>query len=191
MRFAALLAAVVALWVQPAAAVILPFGLAFEGTRYFDDRYGEYPLPTDPTRGGFDFDTDTNLVTFFYIDLGTPIFDLDQDINAMLAAHPGCDVDCFVTAINGSAWRFEGTGGLGNNARLDLEFTGGGFNDMVSKSFYVGNPPYNFGEFGTYSVRGPIPEPSTWALMLLGFGVIGWAMRNQRSYQAISTFGQT
>lgn len=29
-----------------------------------------------------------------------------------------------------------------------------------------------------------VPEPATWAMMLLGFGAIGWAMRRRRSVEA-------
>ncbi|MBK6298156.1 MAG: PEP-CTERM sorting domain-containing protein [Sphingomonadales bacterium] len=35
---------------------------------------------------------------------------------------------------------------------------------------------------------GPIPEPATWGMMILGFGVIGAAMR-RRSYRASIYFG--
>lgn len=33
----------------------------------------------------------------------------------------------------------------------------------------------------TFAVSGGVPEPATWALMLLGFGVIGTAMRRRRA----------
>ena len=33
---------------------------------------------------------------------------------------------------------------------------------------------------GLGSIAGSLPEPSTWALMLLGFGAIGAAMRRTR-----------
>jgi hypothetical protein len=33
----------------------------------------------------------------------------------------------------------------------------------------------------TESIVNGVPEPSTWAMMLLGFGAIGWAVRRQRS----------
>lgn len=37
------------------------------------------------------------------------------------------------------------------------------------------------GSIASFSIRqtnpAPVPEPATWALMLLGFGAIGWAMR--------------
>lgn len=33
---------------------------------------------------------------------------------------------------------------------------------------------------GTINVAPPVPEPATWAMMLLGFGAIGYAMRRRR-----------
>jgi hypothetical protein len=37
----------------------------------------------------------------------------------------------------------------------------------------------------------PVPEPSTWALMLLGFGAIGAGLRaHRRSYRATARLGQ-
>jgi hypothetical protein len=41
--------------------------------------------------------------------------------------------------------------------------------------------------FRTASGNGAIPEPSTWAMMLLGFGAVGFAMR-RRSSRAIARF---
>jgi hypothetical protein len=42
---------------------------------------------------------------------------------------------------------------------------------------------------GTYSgtlafAAGGVPEPTTWALMILGFGVVGFAMRNKKAAAA-------
>ena len=43
------------------------------------------------------------------------------------------------------------------------------------------NPNANgFSNAALYSVRPPVPEPATWAMMLLGFGGIGAAMRRSR-----------
>jgi hypothetical protein len=28
---------------------------------------------------------------------------------------------------------------------------------------------------------GAVPEPGTWAMLILGFGAIGWALRNQQT----------
>ncbi len=36
----------------------------------------------------------------------------------------------------------------------------------------------------TLSVSGGVPEPATWAMMMLGFGAIGYAMRRQKAHAA-------
>ncbi|MCH8615719.1 FxDxF family PEP-CTERM protein [Sphingomonas sp. SM33] len=36
-------------------------------------------------------------------------------------------------------------------------------------------------------VQAAVPEPSTWAMMLVGFGAIGFAMRRRRGGQALAT----
>ncbi len=36
----------------------------------------------------------------------------------------------------------------------------------------------------TYSAAGAVPEPATWALMILGFGAVGGAMRRRQSVAA-------
>ena len=33
---------------------------------------------------------------------------------------------------------------------------------------------------------GSVPEPGTWAMMLLGFGAIGWQLRRRRTSQALA-----
>jgi len=32
-----------------------------------------------------------------------------------------------------------------------------------------------------FTAVGAVPEPATWMMMLLGFGVIGWRVRSRRS----------
>lgn len=63
---------------------------------------------------------------------------------------------------------------------LRLDFSGGGFNDSVVEPLYLGGPPYRFGVAGVYSVIGQVPEPATWALMVLGFAAVGYAARRKQ-----------
>lgn len=185
MRFARLLAAVAALWVQPANATVLEYGLRFDGTLTYDPAYVVPPMGFhSPYTGTFRFDTATNLLEKFNAYLGVPVPDFTADINEMLGRHPGCDINCFITAINGSGWSFE-SGPSGPNAMgsVQLSFTGGGFNEFLSQAAYMGNPPYRFRAGGTYIVTGLVPEPATWAMMLVGFGAIGWSIR--RKCQAV------
>lgn len=35
-------------------------------------------------------------------------------------------------------------------------------------------------QFGTFAADAAVPEPGTWALMILGFGLVGWQLRRQR-----------
>jgi hypothetical protein len=46
------------------------------------------------------------------------------------------------------------------------------------------NTSYNPGYEGVVSLAGGVPEPATWALMILGFGAIGGAMRRRQSVAA-------
>jgi len=52
---------------------------------------------------------------------------------------------------------------------------------QVSSTEFVGNAFHGFGnESFTLNVSGAVPEPGTWAMMLLGFGAIGIAMRRRK-----------
>lgn len=55
---------------------------------------------------------------------------------------------------------------------------GGGLHNLVVNGTSGGGASFA----GTVSVSpvSPIPEPSTWALMLLGFGVVGYSLRRRR-----------
>ncbi|MEO6716269.1 MAG: PEPxxWA-CTERM sorting domain-containing protein, partial [Novosphingobium sp.] len=40
-----------------------------------------------------------------------------------------------------------------------------------------------------YITSGGVPEPSTWAMMLLGFGMIGFAMRKRSNMRTAVSYG--
>ena len=81
-----------------------------------------------------------------------------------LVGRIGSDFQLLGANFNGTAW------GTGN---LELFYWDGFSGD-------------NFGEI-TFNF-GAVPEPSTWALVILGFGVIGSGLRRQRKTRAALTF---
>lgn len=143
MRFAMLATLAAVLWVQPAQAVTVTYGLRFEGTKYFDSRYGVYPdYQPLPIIGSFTFNTDTNLLEALRFSLIQPTPDLTADFQAAFNRHPGCDLNCVIAAMDGSGWTFDArhfgdAGGL-------LSFGLSRLNDGVSQELYTGRPPYNF-----------------------------------------------
>lgn len=80
------------------------------------------------------------------------------------------------------------------NALIYNDDGGAGTNSLINYSLNTGTSYFavvtGFGtdDFGPYTltIRGPgsavagVPEPSTWAMMLIGFGAIGVAMRRRR-----------
>jgi|SRR5579871_2935855 len=59
------------------------------------------------------------------------------------------------------------------NGRFTFVFSGGEeFNKLV---FSSGNPAFEFSD-----ISAAVPEPATWAMMILGFGFVGFMMRSNR-----------
>lgn len=80
----------------------------------------------------------------------------------------GCPLtDCYLSGTQGGFFSFQSF-----NARLSLDqltFSGSNFN-------FVRGGPVD----GTFVAVGLVPEPSTWAMMLIGFAAIGMALRGTR-----------
>ena len=75
-------------------------------------------------------------------------------------------------------------GGGASGGGYALFYNVGGFTSGTEYSFnltnYFPNTP-GFSHLTVYDeTAGPVPEPATWAMMLLGFGGIGMAMRRSR-----------
>jgi len=101
----------------------------------------------------------------FVFDFGTDAFEGTMDGGATSTATPG---------ISAVAWTFTILSGTGRFLGASGTFQGEGLTDarvrpsLVSVSF-LGN------------INAPaVPEPGTWAMMILGFGGIGLAMRRGR-----------
>ena len=88
-----------------------------------------------------------------------------------------------------AAFLFANSGGLANMPSSSSDYTGGNFvynnagNNFASLSstnWSVAQPDVWF----KATFNGAVPEPETWALMLLGFGAMGVAMRRDRKKRA-------
>ena len=66
--------------------------------------------------------------------------------------------------------------------QLDPVFLAAGPHTITVKGSIIAGPnaPGGGAYSGTINVAPPVPEPATWAMMLLGFGAIGFAMRRRR-----------
>ena len=77
-----------------------------------------------------------------------------------------------------------GAGVYQNSARLNFGFLlGSGFTPNTDSSYSV-NLTSNGNSLTAYARIGagaPVPEPATWAMMILGFGLVGFAVRRSRS----------
>jgi hypothetical protein len=89
-----------------------------------------------------------------------------------------------VLPINSRARAFDGSGNLlgtiaiTNFALGRFTFNSGGIRSVAFDGFQMGVDNFSF---DTGSTLGGVPEPMTWALMIIGFGVIGGAMRRRGS----------
>jgi hypothetical protein len=116
--------------------------------------------------GKFTYSTDTCLsaggVTSsgtFIIDFGTDLFNGIFDGGSTPTGTPG---------ISDTAWLFTVLGGTGRFAGASGTFEGTGVSDSRT-------PPTHVSIDFTGSIDAPaVPEPASWALMILGFGASAW-----------------
>ena len=83
----------------------------------------------------------------------------------------------FIVNLVGTSWNFFNI--LGS---LDTSRTLIGFSVFGNSS---GNPPVTRIDDVIINVRDGVPEPATWALMMLGFGAMGLTIRRQRRVAAL------
>lgn len=168
MKLAYVLAATAALWVQPASAGILFYGVGA----------GEYMIVPGCTI--------STPVCYETPVITEGLFAVGAEIPDAYIGSGGFSVSDFSTACP-----LEGPCGL--SAQFGGGFTFGAFSRtspfVPIEQVLIAGPSFRYTtadvQFfrATFSFLGPIrpvPEPSTWAMMLLGFGALGYGMRARR-----------
>jgi len=106
-------------------------------------------------------------------------------INGPIRGLVGCDSTCqiLLPTSRDSAEYVSGSGAInyGGAVGLPVGWQAATFG-LVASYDLAGSNYLTFAKFTATGVAAPaaVPEPATWALMLLGFGGIGFAMRKQR-----------
>lgn len=66
-----------------------------------------------------------------------------------------------------------------------VNFTTTAPGERILSASFTNNPANDAFEVANFSV-GAVPEPATWAMMLLGFGAVGYSMRKRRTVTRIT-----
>ena len=83
------------------------------------------------------------------------------------------------------------SGDVQNSARLNFGFLfGSNFNANVDNTYRIdltagGNTVTSFAQIGAGAVAA-VPEPTTWAMMLMGFGAMGFALRRRKRVASLT-----
>ena len=128
--------------------------------------------PTDGSPGIYDLSSYVyvNTISFIWgsVDSYNSIDFLDAAGN-VIATFTGSDVN---NPANGNQTS------PNTNPLVTFTFTGAdGYNVAAARL----NSSRNAFETDNWTIVGGVPEPTTWALMILGFGAIGFSMRRRRS----------
>ena len=141
----------------------------------------------------------------------TFLFELTGSRNATFTLDSNPTPDSFSSSFIGDQFAFNNVSGtfggtpgtasvsFGNNLIAALNINSGSldFTQFVGPALFTGtaaSPMFNLGTFNLTSIvsgsstltisqaaTGAVPDPATWAMMLIGFGAIGWASRRRTS----------
>lgn len=116
----------------------------------------------------------------------TLFFTVPQDGSAAASAinielSEESNIDFSSILLNGFAGTVSNVGGLSTAVKFLVPITAGANNTLTFTGLL--NPPSGVGNgsFGGNVTVAAVPEPTTWALFILGFGGLGYAMRRRNS----------
>lgn len=85
------------------------------------------------------------------------------------------NIDFTSVTLNGVAFNVLSTGVQEFRNLLDQNMLSGGFNTIAVNGVSGGNASFS----GNLSFAAGVPEPAVWTMMILGFGLVGGAMRHR------------
>lgn len=188
------LAGLLAITAAPAAAVT-DFNFRFDSAGFFppDDVLtppivgtGTFTSPVDLTAGTYDLNALAGFgLSFSFLDGNTySTADISTPLSgvAVQISDAGGGVERLVFVETGAA----GSDGGPNGGSLDL-YNGANFLSFAPSSFgtYLYQETGSAGRYVALSATA-VPESSTWAMMLLGFGAVGFSMRSARRKTTVS-----
>ena len=106
---------------------------------------------------------------------------LNSTLSASETSDPLTTISFDTITLNGVSFDEIITGTTDFYQLLNQVLIDGAENTIVVAGTTGGNAAYS----GTLTFAAAVPEPGTWAMMLLGFGAIGFSMRRKRSQQAL------
>jgi opacity protein-like surface antigen len=153
----------------PAAnATVIPITFAFAGDGSGTADFGDKGILTSTFSDTFTFTLPTGFAS--------------GSVTTVLAG-ASTDVSFTSVTLNGTPFGVTASGAVDTRSLVGLPVTSGPQTLLVSGTVNPLNPggPFNGGFGGSLSfVPGGVPEPASWALMMLGFGGLGGVLRTRR-----------
>ena len=132
----------------------------------------------------FQFDQAVNLTSVYLNSFGLPNVGTDNDIQF---TSPGVPSAAWNSAINLSTYNFGGPYTANNGSTASRLATLGSSDYATQWVIAAGAGSINDGfKLSRVTVNtSAVPEPGTWAMMLIGFGVVGASMRSRRKVMTL------